>query len=109
MLGKRRNAFFPQCHSRESYIPNLNVVNVVSLAQIVEGFNEGGAVVCDGLTKSAPSAKNIVEYPITDSLRSLSAKNVILGIVHERAAALDQVFEAAGFRKVHRIHIHLRE
>ena len=60
-----------------------NVANVVSLAQIVKGFNEGGAVVHDDLTKSAPSAKNIVEYSITNGLHSLSAKNVILRIVHE--------------------------
>ena len=43
-----------------------DVANVVPLAQIVEGFNEGGAVVHDDLTKSAPSAKDIVEYPIAD-------------------------------------------
>ena len=66
-----------------------NVANVVSLAQIVEGFNEGGAVVRDDLTKSTPSAKDIIEYPIADGFRSLSAKNAILGIVRERAAALD--------------------
>ena len=68
---------------------DLNVVNVVLLAQIVEGFNEGRAIVCDDFTKSAPLAKNIVEYPIADGLCGLSAKNVILRIVHERAAALD--------------------
>ena len=88
---------------------DLNVVNVVSLAQIVKGFNKGGAVVCDNFTKSTLSAKNIVEYPIANGLRGLSAKNAILGIVCEQAVALDQVFEATGFRKVHRIHIHLCE
>ena len=86
-----------------------NVANVVSLAQIIEGFNEGRAVVRDDLRKSALSAKDIVEYPIADGLCSLRAKNAIFRIVCERAAALDQVFEAAGFQKVHRIHIHLRK
>ena len=85
------------------------MANVVSLAQIIEGFNEGGAVVSDDLRKSAPSAKDIVEYPIADGLCGLRAKNAIFRIVRERAAALDQVFETAGFRKVHRIHIHLRK
>ena len=66
-----------------------NVANVVSLAQIIEGFNEGGAIVHDDLTKSAPSAKDIIEYPIADGFRGLSAKNAILGIVRKRAAALD--------------------
>ena len=75
-----------------------NVANVVSLAQIIEGFNEGGAVVHDDLRKSAPSAKDIVEYPIADGLCGLRAKNAIF-----------RVFEAAGFRKVHCIHIHLHK
>ena len=65
------------------------MANVVLLAQIVKGFNEGGAIVHDDLTKSTPSAQNIIEYPITDGLRGLSAKNAILRIVHEWAAALD--------------------
>ena len=98
------NAVCARVISRDS-----NVANVVSLAQIIEGFNEGGAIVHDDLTKSAPSAKDIVEYSIADGFRGLSAKNAILGIVCEQAAALDQVFEAAGFRKVHRIHVHLRK
>ena len=85
------------------------MANVVSLAQIIEGFNEGGAIVCDDLTKSAPLAKDIIGYPIANGFRGLSVKNVILRIVRERAAALDQVFEAAGFQKVHRIHMHLRK
>ena len=68
---------------------DLNVANVVSLAQIIEGFNKGRAIVHDDLTKSAPSAKDIIEYPIADGFHSFSAKNAILGIVHERAAALD--------------------
>ena len=71
-----------------------NVVNVVSLAQIVEGFNEGGAIVHDNLTKSAPLAKNIIEYPIANGLCGLSMKNTILRIVCEQAVALDQIFEA---------------
>ena len=66
-----------------------NVANVVSLAQIIEGFNEGGAIVRDNLTKSTPSAKDIIEYPIADGFCGLSAKNAILGIVRERAVALD--------------------
>ena len=60
-----------------------NVANVVSLAQIIEGFNEGGAVVRDDVRKSAPSAKDIVEYPITNRLCGLRAKNAIFRIVHE--------------------------
>ena len=67
----------------------------------------GGAIVRDDLTKSAPSAKDIVKYPITDGFCGLSVKNAILRIVREQAAALDQVFEAARFWKVHCIHIHL--
>ena len=86
-----------------------NVANVVSLAQIIEGFNEGGAIVRDDLRKSAPSAKDIVKYPIADGLCGFRVKNAIFRIVREQAAALDQVFEAAGFRKVHRIHIHLHK
>ena len=84
-----------------------NVANVVSLAQIIKGFNESGAVVRDDVRKTAPSAKDIVKNPIADGLCGLCAKNAIFGIVRERAAALDQVFEAARFRKMHRIHIHL--
>ena len=38
---------------------DLNVVNVVVLAQIIRGFYECGAIVCDNFTKSAPLAKNI--------------------------------------------------
>ena len=60
-----------------------NVANVVSLAQIIEGFNESGAVVRDDLRKSAPSAKDIVKYPIADGLCGLRAKNVIFGIVRK--------------------------
>ena len=75
----------------------LNVANVIALAQIVKGLYECGAVVHDNFTKSAPSAKNIIEYPIADGLCSLSVKDAIFRIVHERAAALDQIFEAAGF------------
>ena len=98
------NAIRVRVISRDS-----NVAYVVSLAQIFKGFNEGGAIVRDDLTKSTPSAKNIVEYPIADGLCGLGAKNAIFRIVRERAAALDQVLEAAGFWKVHRIHIHLRK
>ena len=86
-----------------------NVANVVSLAQIIKGLNEGRAIVRDNLRKSAPSAKDIVEYPIADGLCGLRAKNPIFRIVRKRAAALDQVFEATRFRKVHHIHIHLRK
>ena len=86
-----------------------NVANVVALAQIIEGFYEGRAIVHDDLTKSTPSAKNILEYPIANGLCGLSAKNVILGIVHERAVALDQIFEATRLWKVHCIHINLHK
>ena len=72
------------------------MVNVVTLAQIVKGFNEGRAIVHDNFTKSTPLAKNIIKYPIADGLRSLSAKNVIFRIVHEQAVALDQIFETTG-------------
>ena len=60
-----------------------NVANVVSLAQIIEGFNKGGAIVHDDLRKSTPSAKDIVEYPIADGLCGLGVKNAIFRIVHE--------------------------
>ena len=85
------------------------MANVVALAQIIEGFYEGRAIVHDNLTKSTPSAKNILEYPIANGLCGLSAKNVILGIVHERAVALDQIFEATRLWKVYCIHINLHK
>ena len=82
LVNVEMHSFYNAIHTRV-ISQNSNVVNVVSLAQIVKGFNEGGAVVCDDFTKSAPSAKNIVEYPIADGLCGLSAKNAILGIVRE--------------------------
>ena len=57
---------------------DLNVANVVSLAQIIEGFNKGGAVVHDNLRKSTPSAKDIIEYPIADGLCGLGVKNAMI-------------------------------
>ena len=62
---------------------DLNVANVVSLAQIIEGFNKGGAIVHDDLRKSAPLAKDIIKYPIADGLCGLRAKNAIFRIVCE--------------------------
>ena len=67
------NAVCARVISRDS-----NVANVVSVAQIIEGFNKGGAVVHDDLRKSTPSAKDIIEYPIADGLCGLSVKNAMI-------------------------------
>ena len=40
---------------------NPNVIDLVAFGKVIEGFDEGGAVVCNNFLKSAPSAEYIFE------------------------------------------------
>ena len=68
---------------------------MVLLLQVGEHFDERRPVVGDDLAKSAPSAQDVFEDPISDGLRGLCAETMIFGEMCQGAAALYEVLEAA--------------
>ena len=69
--------------------------DMVPLLQVGERFNEHRPVVGDDLAKCTPSAQYVLEDPIADGLRSFCAEGTIFGEMHQGAAALYEVLEAA--------------
>ena len=69
--------------------------DMVPLLQVGEHFDERRPIVGDDLAKSAPSAQDVFEDPISNGLRGLRAETTIFGEMHQGAAALYKVLEAA--------------
>ena len=46
---------------------NADVINMVALAEMCERFDKGWSVVGDNFVKCAPSAYDVLEYPIAES------------------------------------------
>ena len=74
---------------------DANMVYVISLAEIFEGFQPWCAVVGDDFRKSAPAPYEAAHEPIGESLSGFSAKGVEFGPMDERTATLNDIFEAA--------------
>ena len=72
-----------------------DMLDVVPLLQVGKHFDERRPVVGDDLAKSAPSAQYAFEDPISNGLRSLCAEGTIFREMHQGAAALYKVLEAA--------------
>ena len=72
-----------------------DVSDVVSLFQVGERFDKCRTIVSDNLTKSVPSAQYVFEDPISNGLHGLCAEGAIFGEMHQGAAALYKVLEAA--------------
>ena len=68
--------------------------DVVPLLQIGERFDERRPIVGDDLAKSAPSAQDVFEDPISDGLHGLCTEGTIFREVCQGAAALYEVLEA---------------
>ena len=68
--------------------------DVVPLLQVGKGFDKHRPIVGDNLTKSAPSAQDVFEDPISDGLRGLCAEGTIFAEVCQGAVALYKVLEA---------------
>ena len=69
--------------------------DVVPLLRVGERFDERRPIVGDDLAKSAPSAQDVFEDPISDRLRGLRAETTIFREMRQGAAALYKVLEAA--------------
>ena len=72
-----------------------DVSDMVLLLQVGKRFDEHRPVVGDDLTKSAPLAQYVLEDPISDGLRGLCVEGTKFGEMHQGAAALYEVLEAA--------------
>ena len=68
---------------------------MVPLLQVGKCFDKRRPVVGDNLAKSAPLAQYVFEDPISDGLRGLCVEGTIFGEMHQGAAALYEVLEAA--------------
>ena len=68
---------------------------MVPLLEVGECFDKRRPVVSDDLAKSAPSAQYVFEDPISNGLCSLCAEGTIFRKMHQGAAALYKVLEAA--------------
>ena len=73
----------------------LDMSDVVPLLQVGKRFDECRPIVGDDLAKSAPSAQDVFEDPISDGLRGLRTETTIFGEMHQGAATLYEVLEAA--------------
>ena len=73
----------------------LDVLDVVLLFQVGECFDECRPIVSNDLTKCTPSAQYVFEDPISDGLRGFCMEGTIFGEMHQGAAALYKVLEAA--------------
>ena len=86
-----------------------DMLDVVPLLQVGERFDERGPVVGDDFAKCTPSAQDVFKDPISDGLRGLCAEGMIFGEMHQGAAALHEVLEAAWLREMHCVHVHFGE
>ena len=68
--------------------------DMVPLLQVGERFDERRPVVGDDFAKSAPSAQDVFEDPISDGLRSLCVEGTVFGEMCQGATALYKVLEA---------------
>ena len=68
---------------------------MVPLLQVGKRFDERRPIVGDNLAKSAPSAQDVFEDPISNGLCGLCAEATIFGEMRQGAAALYEVLEAA--------------
>ena len=73
----------------------LDMSDMVLLLQVGERFDECRPIVGDNLAKCTPSAQYVLKDPITDGLRSFCVGRTIFGEMHQGAAALYEVLEAA--------------
>ena len=73
----------------------LDMSDMVPLLQVGERFDERRPVVSDNLAKCTPSAQYVLEDPIPDGLRGFCVKGTIFREMHQGAAALYEVLEAA--------------
>ena len=67
----------------------------VLLLQVGERFDKHRPIVGDYLAKSTPSAQYVLEDPIADGLHGFCMEGMIFGEMHQGAAALYEVLEAA--------------
>ena len=85
------------------------MLDVVPLLQVGERFDERRPIVGDNLTKSAPSAQDVFEDPISDGLRGLCVEGTVFGEMCQGAMALYKVLEAGRLWEVHGVHVHFGE
>ena len=72
-----------------------DMLDVVPLLQVGKRFDEHRPIVGDDLAKSAPSAQDVFEDPISDGLHGLCVEAMIFGEMRQGAVALYEVLEAA--------------
>ena len=68
---------------------------MVPLFQVGKCFDECRPIVGNNLAKCTPSAQNVFEDPISDGLRRFCMEGMVFGEMHQGAAALYEVLEAA--------------
>ena len=73
----------------------LDVSDVVPLFQVGEHFDECRPIVGNDLAKSTPLAQDVLEDLISNGLHHFCAKGMVFGEMHQGAAALYKVLEAA--------------
>ena len=83
--------------------------NVIFLADVVEGFDEGCTIVGYDFCDHPPTIDDVSNDPIADRLRSFSSQHVEFGPMCDRATSLDDVLEATRRRHMHRIDVDLCE
>ena len=60
---------------------NANMVDMISLAYIAEGLDEGGTIIRDDFAEGAPAAEDVFENPIAYGLGGFGVKHAVLRIV----------------------------
>ena len=85
------------------------MLNVILLADVVEGFDEWCTVVRYDFCDHPPMVDDVSNDPITDRLRSFSSQHVEFGPMCDRTTSLDDVLEATRRRQVHSIDVDLCE
>ena len=73
----------------------LDMSDMVPLLQVGKHFDKCRPVVGDDLTKCTPLAQYVFKDPISDGLRGLCREGTIFREMHQDAAALYEVLEAA--------------
>ena len=72
-----------------------DVLDMVPLFQVGKHFDKCRPIVGDDFAKSTPSAQDVFEDPISNGLCSLCTEATIFREMHQGAAALYEVLEAA--------------
>ena len=72
-----------------------DVLDVVPLFQVGECFDEHRPIVGNDFAQCTPSVQDVFEDTISDGLHSLCVKGTIFREMHQGAAALYEVLEAA--------------